>query len=128
MFENETKIFLIISPNESGQVIPKPGHEIDAILKDFAKTTCQQIRRKRKKSIPKEDIFITVVHPLDRYSCGSVNFQAYANSLPRDDTVVVCHSEFYGADNLAKEHKRIYTNVNSQLDNKELNYLNGLFS
>lgn len=126
--EREKDFFDHFVLDDQGEVVPKPGEEIDDIKREYAKTTCKKIRNKRKNTISNDDAFITIVHLMDHYSAGSVAFQAFTNSLPRNDAVVICHTEFYPADRIVKERLRLYTNEKNQLDSNVMSYLNELFS
>lgn len=128
--KRDKSFFDYFQRDHRGVPIPKSQEEIDLILKEFVKTTCTTISKKRKKSIAENDIFIAVVRISDRYSSGSIDYQSLVNSLSRNDIIVVFKGEtgYYVGENLAKESIRIYLNGSNQFEEAEIDYINKIFS
>lgn len=116
--------------DDKGIPIPKTEDEIDEILKDFVKTTCSVISKKRKHSIAENDIFVAAVRVSDGYSSGSINYQVLVNSLSHNDVVVVFEgpTALYVGDNVVKDRVTIYFNELNNFNKDEIFFIRNIFS
>lgn len=116
--------------DDRGAPIPKSQEEFDKILRDFVKTTCRTISKKRKRGIGANDIFLAVVRIWDGYSSGSINYQSLVNSLTRSDVIVIFKgvTGLYVGDKSAKDSIEIYYNGDNKFKDVEVDYINKLFS
>lgn len=95
--DNIGRIWIEIYKNYSDEITKKfwgdgmtrhSSEEIEVMKRAFVSRLCKSIRRKRK-NIPADDVFITVVRTRERLFSRNTNYQALVNDFPSKSCLIV---------------------------------------